>query len=715
MFNRLAQAVVHHPVLVIIGWLLVIVAVIGGASVALGSGGMSSVTDTQQADFLPAHYQSEQAVKVAERAFPSSNDATAVLVITRSDGGFLTGADQARAVAIARQVGSAGIPGILSVQASRAGLSPNHRVQLAQVQFSGGDGSSQTMAAVTRLRTLTTRLVSGTSLRAGYAGDAPSAADSQSIQELVSGGLAVVVLILLLLVFRSPVIAFLNVLVVAIAGEAATYGLALAAKGFGFHLDPTTTGLLPVVLLGVGTDYTVFLLFRYRERLLTGEDRKTAMTSALARVAKAITSSALVLIVSLCALLLSSLGFFRVVGPALAFAVLVMLATALTLVPAVAVLLGPKVFWPARAWRRPREPRGLAVLAGRTVARHPARTAVGAMLLLAVLGLGTAAFRSSFDQSAAPGGTPSATAQAALQAGFPAGALNPTDVYLTGGRVDPATLDSVIDAMRAQHAVAAIGPVVNGRGATSIQVYLRGDPFGTVAMNAVQHQVLPAAQATAAAHGARAYVGGATATFADVSQALSRDMKLIFPVAAALIGLILLLTLRGLPAAGMLLGSVVLGFLATLGASVLVFQGLAGKPGLEFQLPIVVYLFVTAMGTDYNILMVSRLREELARGHTPRQAADIALRQTGPSVAAAGIILAGSFATLTLNSEVAQVGFAVAAGILLSTFVMSWLLVPALIAWAGRGAFWPSRGQDPGITEVLEPMSALRISNNEWR
>jgi RND superfamily putative drug exporter len=206
-----------------------------------------------------------------------------------------------------------------------------------------------------------------------------------------------------------------------------------------------------------------------------------------------------------------------------------------------------------------------------------------------------------------------------------------------------------------------------------------------------------------------------TATFADVSQALSRDMKLIFPVAAVLIGLILLLTLRGLPAAGMLLGSVVLGFLATLGASVLVFQGLVGKPGVEFQLPIVVYLFVTAMGTDYNILMVSRLREELAGGHMPRQAADLALRQTGPSVAAAGIILAGSFATLTLNSEIAQVGFAVAVGILLATFAMSWLLVPALIAWAGRAAFWPSREQGIRTTEALEPLNVLRISDNEWR
>jgi RND superfamily putative drug exporter len=139
------------------------------------------------------------------------------------------------------------------------------------------------------------------------------------------------------------------------------------------------------------------------------------------------------------------------------------------------------------------------------------------------------------------------------------------------------------------------------------------------------------------------------------------------------------------------MGAVVGGFVATLGASVLVFQVAGGEPGLAFTLPLIVYMFVASIGTDYNILIIARIREELRNGRSRREAVALALRHAGPPVAAAGVILAASFAALVVSATLAQVGFAVAVGVLLSTFVLSWLLVPALTALLGRGAFWPAR------------------------
>lgn len=692
MYTRLAQMVVHHPVRVIVIWLLAVAAIVVGANAALGPGGMSAVTETQQSDYLPTHYQSVQATEIAGKAFPGSNAATGVLVITRSDGRPLTSADQALALRVGRQTSAARVPGVLAVQVSPAGLSPNRKVQIATVEFTNNDQDPKTWSAVSALRTLATRLTAGTDLRAGYTGDAPIQGDSQNVQTLVTLGMGAAIVLLLLLMFRSPVISILNLLVIVVTGEfGATYALALGAKVFGFTIDSTVTSLLPVVLLGVGTDYIVFLLFRYRERLRMGEDRKTAMVQAVARVGKAVTSSAAVLMASLCAMLLAQLGVFRVLGPALAFAVLVMLATALTLVPAVVVLLGGAAFWPARAWRRRTEARGLPAWAGSAVARHPARTAVAAVLVLGVLALAVTAFKNSFDdQSQVPAGTPSATAQAALQTGYSVGALYPTAIYLTG-HTTSAGVNSVVAAVRAQPVVSSVAGVSSGRGAVQIEAYLKGDPFAAASLTAVQDHLVPAVQTAAARAGMRGYVGGSTAVSADVGQAVSGDMKVIFPVAAALVLLILLLTLRGLLAAATLLGSVAVGFLATLGAGVLVFQVLAGQQGLDFQLPVIVFLFVTAMGTDYNILMVTRIREELAAGRTWPDAAGVAVRRTGPSVGAAGIILCGSFAMLTLSSQTSQIGFCVAMGILLSTFIMAWLLVPSLITCLGKASFWPAR------------------------
>jgi putative drug exporter of the RND superfamily len=194
--------------------------------------------------------------------------------------------------------------------------------------------------------------------------------------------------------------------------------------------------------------------------------------------------------------------------------------------------------------------------------------------------------------------------------------------------------------------------------------------------------------------GTRVLVGGTTAIYADINSANNRDLSVILPVAALIIAIILALLLRSIVAPVYLVLAVLLNFAATLGAAIYLFQGAAGRPGVTFQLPIVLYLFVLAIGTDYNILMIARLREEARAGNNPRTAAALGLRHAGPTVAAAGLILAGTFAVLALApvSFLQQIGFSVAAGILLSAFVMSMFLVPSLTAVMGHTAWWPGHG-----------------------
>jgi putative drug exporter of the RND superfamily len=697
------EKVVRHPVRVILAWLVAVIA-LGGLSLAvLGPDGPAAVEGSSEADFLPDSYESAKAAKLAERAFPEadSGGATAVLVLSRLDGAALSQADQAAAgevVSALRATGVAIEPGPLS---------PNGRVRLAQVTFTEGAAHEDTLRAVGVLRDKTHDLVRGTPLRAGLTGEAAAAKDTEILDILVSVGMLVMIVVLLVVIFRSPWIPLLTVFIIALVGQGVVALLALGAKATGVQLDGSVTGLLPVVLFGVGTDYVVFLLFRYRERLRLGEDRKTAMVAALGRVGEAIAVSALAVAVSFGALLLSGFGSFQVLGPALAIAVLVMVFAGLTLIPAVFSLLGHRAFWPSKAWRR--EPRaGLAARTGGLVARRPALVALVAIGILGALSVGVVGHKANYDLGSMPAGTESARALKELESGFPAGTLSPTSIYLNGPGLSEASVTAYAQKLTDVPIVGGLGGVAVNGDIARVDLLLSADPLSKRALDEVVRDLRPAAHA-AAPPGVTAYVGGETSTFADVRDVVSADMTVIFPAAGLLIGLVLLLMLRGVLAPAYLLGAVVGGFFATLGAAVTVFQGVAGRPGLDFTLPLIVYMFVASIGTDYNILMIARIREEMRAGHPARQAVANALRHAGPPVAAAGVILAASFAALAVSPTLAQVGFAVAAGIVISTFILSWLLIPALTALLGRAAFWPApvRRATPVDHEVVVPETVL--------
>jgi RND superfamily putative drug exporter len=553
--------------------------------------------------------------------------------------------------------------------------------------------------AIKALRADITPLMSGTGLSEGVTGTAAQQLDSQQsgskAEAIVGLATVLLILILLLIIFRSPIIALMPLIVIGLVSQVATGLIADVNKALNLNADSSVTTILIVVLFGIGTDYILFLMFRYRERLRLGEDKKQAMVSAVTRVGEVIASAAGVVIVAFLALLLSSLSLFRSLGPTLAIAVLVTAVAGLTLVPAVVSLLGPKVFWPSKAWQR--EPRGARFAAiGRGLGRRPAVFAVASGLVLVVLAIGALSLKPSFDLASAgiPASAESVTALHTLEKGLPPGETDPTQVYLhaASGTLPPAEVTSYSGKLTTMPGVGAVGkPVLSKDGATAeFTVILNQNPDSTNAVNLVKNQLRPAAHA-AAPTGTTVLVGGTTAVFADIQQALNHDYVVVFPVAAIIILLILGLLLRSLVAPWYLMASVGLGFAATLGSTVLVFQTLAGQAGLIFILPVYIYLFVVALGTDYNILMIARLREQTREGMSPRDAAAHAVAHAGPAIGSAGLILAGTFASLTLagNTILSEVGFAVSAGIALAAFVMAMFFAPSLTALIGRHAWWP--------------------------
>lgn len=701
--RRLAHAVTEHPVRFILGWLVALVAIVMFTSPA------SDVMKADQTDFLPSRYESVRAFKLQQQAFPVPKGATATIVIRRADRRALTPADVRRASGLV--AGLRGTAGVRGITTGAAGLSPNHQVLLGPVLFQRTRFDGLLAKDIKSIRQRTDARFAHSGLVAGYAGTAPSQVDADQRDSATSLLAMLVILVLLLVLFRSVVVALMDVVLIMLVGAMATGLLVIGAKAFGFSLDTDVTGIMPIVVLGVGTDYVVFLLHRYRERLRAGDEPRPAMRYAVSKIGPAIGFSALTVIVSLSALALSSLKSLRVLGPSLGFGVLATLLAALTLVPAVAVLMRRKLFWPGHTLRK----RSATVHTGRLdrlITGKPVGTAIAASALLIALAIPAVGFKADYDVQDNVPGSPSAAAFHDLRAGFPAGALDPTSVMVRkddGGRLTAGDVAPVSAALRKTPGVESVHPPALSRDGRIAQIdaVLRPQPFTAAALNIMDHEVRPAVS-RAAAPGTTAEVGGNTSAFADVRDAIKHDQKIIFPVAALLVAVILALLLRSLAVPLFVMGGVVLGFAATLGASVIAFQGVAGKPGLIYTLPLIVYVFVASMTSDYAILVLSRVREELKAGRTSTTAVATALRTAGPSVVAAGFVLAASFGVLMISPSLAQLAFAVAAGILLSSMVTARVLIPALAVIGGRRAWWPSR-----LRPVAQPVAASPSRGDE--
>jgi RND superfamily putative drug exporter len=693
MFRRIGNTVVRHPVWTIVAWLIAAVAIVATAP--------SLPSSSDESSFLPKSYESIKAAELQQKAFPSAFTPSAIALYQRSDGGKLTAADRQDVARITTELGKKKIDEVQKVVPGQPSEDGRYALTLVQMD-SKNAGQPKQADAAKELRETAKNLAKGTDLDVKLGGSAAQALDQQDSSKrgeaLIGIGTFVIILVTLLIIFRAPILAVLPLILIGVVSAIANGLIAYATKLFDLQANSSISSILIVVLFGVGTDYFLFLMFRYRERLRAGDEPKQAMVNAVDRVGEAIASAAGAVIIAFLALVLSTLGFLKQMGPALAIAVTATLIAGLTLIPAVVSLIGPKVFWPSKSWQREPENARFAAL-GRGVQRRPGLTAAVSGLVLVVLSLGMFGYKATFDLASGsmPKTKESMVVQDEMQKAYSAGAAAPTDVYLssTDGRpLDRAAFDAYAKQLGAVDGVAnARMTQVNKEGTTAdFTVTLRYEASTDKAIDAVS-EVRDVAHANAP-EGTEAVVGGMSSIYKDIDTAVKHDYKTVFPVAAVLIMVILGLLLRSVVAPWYLIASVGLGFGATLGATVGIFQSGAGHSGLMFMLPVIMYLFVVAIGTDYNILMIARLREEAREGREPREAAGMALRHAGPTVAAAGFILAATFATMMLagNALLTEMGFAVSFGIAIAAFVMAMFFTPSLTALIGHAAWWPGHG-----------------------
>ncbi|WP_079086595.1 MMPL family transporter [Streptomyces silvensis] len=716
MIRSLTVCATRHAWKFILLW-----SVLGIALTIVGQSKLHSVTEPDVGSFLPKSYDSAAALAVAEDEFGAKPDDNAVtMLVAREDGHKLRAADRGRIDEVATDLGRQrlktanpeDVPAFLLTDHAQKPVvkplsdAPDRSFRLVSVSLKGNKNDPALQEVFRDFRDHAEQEYGRAGLRTGFTGGIADLADTTEAQEdneKLVGILTLGLIVLLnVLAFRSVLAAVLPLLAVTLTGGVATGAVVGAAMAFDIRLDASTPSLISVVLLGIGIDYFLFLLFRYRELLRAdpaGRPRDVAARCA-GRVGAAIASAALTIVAAFATLGIASFGQFKVLGPAIAVSVLVMLLASLTFMPALLAVAGRKMFWPSRALRK--EPRpGLSGRLGERVARRPFLFVAASVGLLCALSAGVLGMRMDYGQDAGPDDTAAARTAQEISRALPGGVASPHTVYVAGDgkggeevRLDRSDLGRLSGELKSVKGVGRVTePVFNERRtAAKVDFYLKVDVQSQRARDLVSDEVRPVVEKVAPP-GTEAHVSGQAAIFADVSEAVSKDLRLVFPVAAALIALILVVLLRSVLAPLVLMVAIGLGFTATLGSGVLVFQHLLGRPGVSFTLPLVLFLFVVALGTDYNILISDRIREEMGRPSTARQAVAAAVRHTAPAIVTAGVVLAGSFASLAVNPSPAtqEIGLVTALGIGLSALVLSILLVPAIVAMLGRATWWPSR------------------------
>ena len=685
--------------MVVAVWLL-FVAVLG----PLGS----KLPDETKDEFArPAGSQSAEVNELLRKRFTGGDLTPTVLVYRRAEG--LTAADRSAIVEDARaaaDVPLAGRPippfgpgGQRSLVSGDRQVSGDGQAAYTIVPLASG-GSSETKDSIERLRSIAQdepgleAHVTGTP---ALLNDFTNAVQEADVQLLLATGL--LVLTLLIAIYRSPILALLPLLVVVISYAIATGIVYLLARA-GLSISSSSTSLLLVLMFGLGTDYCLLLVGRYSAQLRRTRDRREALAVAVPRAAPAIVASAATVIAALLVLLVSLLSLNQVLGPVNAIGVVVVLLASLTLLPALLAIFGQRAFWPGGrrvAFRGPADedvPKREAVWLrfGKRVLRRPAAALIASVVLLGVCSLGLLAYRTDADVLAQfRTSTDGKKGYEVLRRSFPPGITAPTTVLVerTDGPVEADDFMTVGRALRVP-GVAAVRPQGRSRDGHILAAALifEDDPYGDAALDRVsllrkRVRDLP---------GLHVLLGDGTANRLDFKNASQRDFKLIAPLVLAVILATLILLLRALVAPLYLLATVILSFLGTLGISILAFKYLFGQDSFDPELPVFAFIFLVALGSDYNIFLMSRVREE-AGEHGTRAGAMRALAATGPVITSAGLILAGTFAALTVIPIyfLLELGFTVALGVLLDTFVVRTIVVPACTQLVGERSWWPSR------------------------
>lgn len=671
-------------------WVVLLLGLIvtGAVMASAGAGATASPTS------LPADAESARVQQVLD-GFPDTGQAPAIAVVSRTDGTRLTPRDLAavrsareRMVAVDRGVAQAAptrTPGPPSVLPSDDGV-----IAIATVPVSTQRSGFELTDTVDRLRAEGRRGLPADlrlQVTGGPAFGADIAASFKGADVRLLAVTAGVVALLLLLTYRSPVLWLVPLLVVALADRVAAVVAEKAATAAGFVPDGSTSGIVSVLVFGAGTNYALLLVSRYREELRRTTDHRAALREAVRHAGPAILASNVTVVLALLALLLAVSPGNRVLGLSAAVGLLVALVFVLGLLPPLLALFGRRLFWPfvprvgdddrahESAWHRVAD----------AVVRRPVRVLAVVVPLLAILACGLLGTRVGLAQTEQFRVTAdSADGYATLAAHVPAGTANPTTVV---ARTDAAP--AVTAALRDVDGVDRATPTgASGDGWSRWSVVLDAAPSSDRAF-AVLRDVRSAVHAVP---GGQALVGGLDAQALDASDAADHDLRLVVPVVLAIVLLVLVVLLRAVVAPLLLITATILSALAAIGAGAWASTHLAGFPALDRSAPLFAFIFLVALGVDYTIFLVTRVREEAPTLGT-RRATVRAVAVTGGVITSAGIVLAAVFVVLGILPLVTltQLGIIVGLGILLDTFVVRTLVVPAAISLVGDTAWWPGR------------------------
>ena len=508
-----------------------------------------------------------------------------------------------------------------------------------------------------------------------------------------------VVIVILLITYRSPFLWVLPVISSGVALIIAQAVIYLLAAHAGLTVTGLSGGILDVLVIGASTDYALLIVARYREELRRHDRRHPAMATALRRAGPAIIASAATVVLALLTLTAADLNSTASLGPVLAIGVAVGMFVMITLLPALLVTFPRGVFWPYRPTDGSAEPthRGMWARVGWRIASRPRPVWITTAVILGVLALGLTGLKASGLTNAQSfrGHPDSVIGETVLAEHFPAGAGVP--VIVIG---NPSAAAQLRSAFAATPGIAAVTPPAVKGGYAYLEGTLTAPPDSQAAYDTIDR----VRAAVHAVPGASALVGGTTAVNLDVARASAHDRNLIIPLILAVVLIILMLLLRALVAPLILTATVVLSFAAALGVSAFFFNHVFGFGGADTSFPLFVFVFLVALGIDYNIFLMTRVREEAIK-RDARHGAIIGLAATGGVITSAGFVLAGTFAVLATipSTLLTELGFAVAFGILLDTIVVRSVLVTALNLDLGRWMWWPSRlahKPDPAPAEL---------------
>ncbi|WP_327715875.1 MMPL family transporter [Streptomyces sp. NBC_00490] len=672
---------------------------------------LTDAQDNDAASWLPGSAESTQVLQVSEDFRPEQ--IPAVVVYARPDG--LTAQDRAQIAEDARQLKELRAHGIRGAETRGPVFDRETDPRAAQILVPitmDEQGWEEIAPAVDTIRDGVGE--GGDGLAVHITGPGGTSADFSEAFEGIDSTLLIsamgVVIVMLLITYRSPTLILVPLLSVIAALFTAQALIYLLAEHAGLTVNGQSAGILTVLVFGAGTDYALLLVARYREELHHHEDRHEAMALALHRAGPAVIASGATVVLSMLVLLAAEMNSTSGLGPVAAIGVAVALLAMMTLFPALLVICGRWIFWPVipRFGDPDRIERGLWARMGRRIAHRPRMVWGVTALILAVCSLGLIQLRAEgiSNADAFTGKPDSIVGQEVSARYFPAGSGDPLVIIS-----NQAQARQVGEAVAATDGVApgSLGLPPGTKPSYEGKVLFEATMTDPADSEAAKQTVERVRDAVHAVPDADARVGGGTASLLDMDEATTHDNILIIPLVLIVVMLILCGLLRALIAPLLLIGTVILSFAAALGISALAFRYLFDYAGETTDFPLFVFVFLVALGIDYNIFLTTRIREEAARQGT-RPGVVMGLAATGAVITSAGLVLAGTFAALGTLPMVAfaEIGFAVALGVLLDTFIVRSVLVPALFLDVGPKMWWPHRmaREEATTTQVAEKSAA---------